>query len=381
MKKIQKPLTLGFVGGGLSSTIGRAHYVASHLDGFWKLDSGFFSRNNLINIKTAKEWNIDEDRTYKSFNKFVYKESAKLDAAVVLTPTPNHYPIICSLIKKKIPVICEKPIVDSVLQAKSLKKLIKKNNSFLSVTYNYTGYPMIRELRQLVFSGRLGKIKQFHFEMPQGFFSSINSKPQKWRLQDKQIPTICLDLGVHLHNLANFITGKEPNKVMANFFNNSKYKKLIDNALMWLEYKNGMKGCFWMSKTATGTRNDLRLRIFGEKGSAEWSHNNPEELYLAYNNGVRQIVDRGSKCLVANENRYNRYKVGHPAGFIEAFANLYSDIADNLIKHKYKNNKKNKYVFDLDHSLRGLELFTSACKSNKSRTWQTINYSNKENYL
>ena len=236
---------------------------------------------------------------------------------------------------------------------------------------------MIRELRQLVFSGRFGKIKQFHFEMPQGVFSNINSKPQKWRLHDKQIPTICLDLGVHLHNLANFITGKEPNKVIANFFNNSKYKKLTDNALMWLEYKDGMKGTFWMSKTATGNRNDLKLKIYGEKASAEWSHNNPEELYLSYNNGVRQIVDRGSKCLVANEKRYNRYRVGHPAGFIEAFANLYLDIVETIINNK----KNNKYVFDLNHSLRGLELFESACRSNKSHKWQTVNYSNKENYL
>ena len=125
--------------------------------------------------------------------------------------------------------------------------------------------------------------------------------------------------------------------------------KLTDNALMWLEYKDGMKGTFWMSKTATGNRNDLKLKIYGEKASAEWSHNNPEELYLSYNNGVRQIVDRGSKCLVANEKRYNRYRVGHPAGFIEAFANLYLDIPSG--EGEYTN-----FIYDIEKTRSSLPL-------------------------
>ena len=136
-----------------------------------------------------------------------------------------------------------------------------------------------------------------------------------------------------------------------------------------------------MSKTAIGYRNGLRLRIFGEKASAEWMQKNPEELYLSYNNGIRQTIDRGSKCLIANKSRYNRYRPGHPAGFIEAFANLYYDIAENLISFNKNKINKNDYTFDLDHSLRGLELFSSSCKSNNSRRWQTINYSSKGDYL
>ena len=125
-----------------------------------------------------------------------------------------------------------------------------KSNSFLTVTYNYTGYPMVRELRQRVINGELGRLKQIHIEMPQAGFTQTSSKPQKWRLVDEEIPTICLDLGVHLHNLAYFIIGKEPRRVMANFFNNSKHKKLIDNVLMWLEYDNGMKGIVWNQKNS-----------------------------------------------------------------------------------------------------------------------------------
>lgn len=376
--RIERPLKLGFIGGSLSSTIGQTHYTASHLDGRWNLVSGFFSRNKLININTAKNWNISPNRTYDSLDKFLSKECNKLDAIAVLTPTPNHYETILKVIKKNIPIICEKPLVSSLEQAKSLQKLVKKSGNFLTLTYNYTGYPMVRELRQRIAKGELGRIQQIHFEMPQAVFTQIGFRPQKWRLADEKIPTICLDLGVHLHNLAHFLIKKEAKKVISNFFNNSKHKKLIDNVLMWLEYDNGIKGSFWMSKTAIGNRNGLKLRIFGDKGSAEWLQNYPEELILSYKNGVRQIIDRGNKCLISNKKRYNRYKAGHPAGFIEAFANLYYDIADSVINFNNGIKKKNEYIFNLEHSLRGLELFSSACKSNKSRTWQKIKYSIKE---
>ena len=318
---------------------------------------------------------------HHSLDKFISKEANKLDAVVILTPTPNHFKTILNLTKKKIPIICEKPLVDSLEQAKLIQKIIKKTNGFLTVTYNYTGYPMVRELRQLVLNGKLGKIKQFHFEMPQAGFMKSNSKPQKWRLKDAKIPVICLDLGVHLHNLAYFIIGKEPNRVMANYFNNSKHKKIIDNVLLWLEYKSGIKGSFWMSKTAIGNRNSLKLRIFGDKGSAEWIQNNSEELNIAFKDGTRKIIDRASKSLITHKKRYNRYKAGHPAGFMEAFANLYFDIADHLNNFKSKTKNKNLYVFDIEHSLRGLDLFSSSSKSNKNLSWQTINYSTKESSL
>ena len=137
--RIERPLKLGFIGGSLSSTIGQTHYTASHLDGRWNLVSGFFSRNKLININTAKNWNISPNRTYDSLDKFLSKECNKLDAIAVLTPTPNHYETILKVIKKNIPIICEKPLVSSLEQAKSLQKLVKKSkNSLLKLTLKYS---------------------------------------------------------------------------------------------------------------------------------------------------------------------------------------------------------------------------------------------------
>ena len=218
--KIKNIANLGFIGGGISSSIGNAHFMASQLDGRWKVVSGFFSRDIDISRETANIWNIEQSRAYSSLSDFIESEISVLDAVVVLTPAPNHVDVIISLLKAGIPIICEKPIVSSVKEAELIQEQLKKTPNFLAVTYNYSGYPMVREIRELVKNGKLGEIQKIHFEMPQeGFIrnSPVTKKlspPKGWRLQDGAIPTICLDLGVHLHHLANFITNKNPQNVM-----------------------------------------------------------------------------------------------------------------------------------------------------------------------
>ncbi|MBT5399217.1 Gfo/Idh/MocA family oxidoreductase [bacterium] len=382
--KIKNIANLGFIGGGISSSIGNAHFMASQLDGRWKVVSGFFSRDIDISRETANIWNIEQSRAYSSLSDFIESEISVLDAVVVLTPAPNHVDVIISLLKAGIPIICEKPIVSSVKEAELIQEQLKKTPNFLAVTYNYSGYPMVREIRELVKNGKLGEIQKIHFEMPQeGFIrnSPVTKKlspPKGWRLQDGAIPTICLDLGVHLHHLANFITNKNPQNVMGLFSNHSIYSDVVDDVMMWLNYNNGMKGSFWMSKTALGSRNGLKLRIYGTKGSVEWVQTNPEILHLSYNDGSKVSLDRASKTLVCSEPRYNRYISGHPAGFIEAFANLYSDIADALEFYNNTGEFKNTYVFGLDHSIFGLKLFESAKESHDSCSWVNLDKSLKE---
>ena len=206
-KKKKGPLSLGFIGGGLSSTIGQAHFAASRLDGRWQLSAGFFSRQTEMNLKTAETWNVPQDRLYESWQGFVTAERDKLDAIVVLTPTPEHIEIVNILIDEGIPIICEKPLVSSLEESDLINQTFKKSHCFLSVTFNYSGYPMVRELRERIRNGELGRVQQIHFEMPQEVFSRSSDtacktvSPQSWRLKDGLIPTICLDLGVHLHTL------------------------------------------------------------------------------------------------------------------------------------------------------------------------------------
>jgi predicted dehydrogenase len=377
-KRKQGPLSLGFIGGGLASSIGQAHFAASRLDGRWRLSAGFFSRQTEMNLKTAEAWNVPQDRLYESWQDFVTAEKDKLDAIVVLTPTPEHIEIVNTLIDEGIPIICEKPLVSSLEESDLINQTFNKSHCFLSVTFNYSGYPMVRELRERVRSGELGRLQQIHFEMPQEVFSRSSDTagktalPQSWRLKDGTIPTICLDLGVHLHHLACFIIGKEPVRVIAEFSNYSKYPGLVDNIMMWLEYEEGVKGSFWMSKSALGNRNGLKLRLYGEKGSAEWVQMNPEELRISYKDGTCMTVDRAANTLICGERRYNRYKAGHPSGFIEAFANLYYDIADALIEYRNNGKHNNPYVFGIDHSVRGLELFAAARESDNNRCWKEL---------
>lgn len=377
--KKNKRLKLGFIGGGLSSAIGQTHFSASQLDGHWELVAGAFSHNQITNIETSKAWNIDSSRVYNKWQDLIESEKNKLDAVVVLLPTPMHKDVILELFKANIPVISEKALTASKEDVFELKKFYDENKHFLAVTYNYSGYPIVRELQYLIESGDLGDIQQIHLEMPQeGFIRppAIAGKlkpPQSWRLKDGKIPTICLDLGVHLHHLSNFLLGTEPSSVSAEFKHYSNYENIVDNVMMWLRYDNGISSSFWMSKTAIGNRNGLKIRILGDKATAEWVQVNSEELRISYIDGSHIIIDRGGKSKVCSQSRYNRMKVGHPSGFIEAFANLYGDIAESLIEWKKAGVYSNKFVYGLEHSFKGLILFDRARDSfNGNGKWVKI---------
>jgi predicted dehydrogenase len=382
MNKKYSPLKLGFIGGGLSSAIGQTHFAACRLDGHWDLVCGAFSRHADINQATAETWHIDPKRLYADWRQMLDTEKELIDAIVLLTPTPNHAVILCELLRLEIPVICEKAMVSSLLQLAEVKKLYNPTKHFLAVTYNYSGYPMVRELQEKIQNGEFGNIQQIHLEMPQeGFIrppdiAGKSSPPQSWRLADDIIPTICLDLGVHLHHLMVFLLGEEPSKVMAEFSHYSPFAGIVDNASLWLKFASGKSASFWMTKTAIGSRNGLKLLVYGDKGSAEWIQALPEELSLSNINGIRTKIDRGSKMGLSSQNRYNRMKVGHPAGFIEAFANLYQDIAEALVEWRESGTVCNQFVYGYDHAAKGLLLFHQARKSHEIGQWVDISEDN-----
>jgi predicted dehydrogenase len=370
---------IGFIGGGLSSAIGQTHYSACRLDGNWELVSGAFSRNKDVNHQTAMNWHVDPGRVYDHWRDFIDAEHDRVDAVLILTPTPDHTEILCELLRRDIPIICEKALVSSLEQLEQVKKIYDPQRHFLLVTFNYSGYAMIRELQEKIHKGELGRIQQLQFEMPQEGFvrppdiAGKSAGPQGWRLRDEIIPTICLDLGVHLHHLMVFMIQEEPNELMAEFDHYSSYDSVIDNVKMWMKFKSGISASFWMSKTAIGCRNGLKIRVFGDKGSAEWVQTNPEELSFSNLNGIHTKIDRGSKYGVSSEGRYNRMKVGHPSGFIEAFANIYQDFSDALTEWKQFGKIENPFVYGLDHAEAGLRLFHQARQSHQNRQWVEMN--------
>jgi predicted dehydrogenase len=359
-----KKYKLCFIGGGIGSIAGNPHYIAARMDNRFELLGGVFSSRDEISEKTA---DLRDAEAFSDPETMLDKLNP--DAVVVLTPTPMHYDNISMLLRRNLPVICEKPLVSSVDEAEKLKKAAA--GKFLVVTNNYSGYPMLRELKARIERGDLGDIINIRLQMPQETFMRPpkNIKyPQPWRLKDGVIPMICLDLGVHLHHLMFFLTSKKPKKVMAEFNSFSKYN-VIDDVNIWLEFEDSSKASMWMSKAALGHRNGMAVEVFGTKCSASWVQMNPEILNLSYFDGRKTIIDRGCECLIANQPRYARMTSGHPAGFIEAFANLYYDIADSLDSYFLTGSSQNPYVFGLEHALEGLNIFQTAGKAHNAPNW------------
>ena len=213
-------LRVAFVGGGINSAIGQTHRIAIELDQRIKLVAGCFSQNPEENHESAIAYRVPNERTYASLNELLSAEAQSIDAIIVLTPTPNHSQDVLHCLEHDVPVICEKALATSSKDIEKIKEVLHTRKGFLVVTYNYAGYPMLRELRQMIRNGGLGKIEQIHIEMPQEGFARRNAKgepnkPQDWRLKDTSVPTLSLDLGVHLHHIVDFLTGEKPLRLVA----------------------------------------------------------------------------------------------------------------------------------------------------------------------
>ncbi len=371
-------LKLGFIGGSLESAVGTTHKIAAQMDSRWALCAGCFSTNEVENLRTAERWGVAKERVYPDYATMLSAEADRLDAVVVLTPTPSHTKIVIAALEHGFPVICEKALTISSSEAREIKHAVEKHHGFLAVTYNYTGYSMVRELRSIIRGGRLGKLQQIQIEMPQEGYLRLDKeggkpKPQSWRLKDHTIPTLSLDLGVHLHHMVHFLTDAHAIELVAVNNNYGFFQDIIDNTMCIARYSDNLDCQFWFGKTALGNSNGLRIRVFGDQGSAEWYQMQAETLVIHDNKGRKSVLERSSVELeIANEERYNRFKAGHPAGFIEAFANHYYDIADSLIAFRESGQSTSPWVFGADIALEGLILLETMSDSARSREWKRL---------
>ncbi|MGD8777570.1 MAG: Gfo/Idh/MocA family oxidoreductase [Ignavibacteria bacterium] len=380
IKEIDKnrKLKVAFLGGGINSAVGYVHFSSINIDNKFELAAGYFSRHSDINIETAEVYKVSKDRVYDNIDGLIQKEKNKIDAVIILTPSDQHPKQVIKFINNDIPVICEKALIGSSEEALEIKDIINRKNGFLVVTYNYLGYPMIRELKEIISNGTLGKIHHIQIEMPQEGFARITKEgnpviPQDWRLKDNNVPTISLDLGVHLHMFIKYLTNETPVQAIAKNDSFGNFSSIVDNVSCIVEYTNNITCNMWYSKIALGNRNGLKIRIYGDKGGAEWVQEFPEQLTLADNKANRWIIDRGNgEIEIANKQRYTRFKVGHPAGYIEAFANYYQDIFNALIEYKTKKIKTFTDCFGIDEAFEGIKLLEAINKSANSKSWITI---------
>lgn len=376
MSEMDRPFLLGFIGGSLRSAVGYAHRVSCAMDRRWAVAAGCFSRDANENHATSLAYGVPSERTYNTWRALLEKEKGHLDAVVVLTPTPTHAEIVTACLQAGMPVICEKSLATNVAEAKTILAARDVNAGFLAITYNYSGYPMVREFRNLIRRGVLGNILHFQAEMPQEGFRRLDAQgnkpvPQPWRLVDGRIPTIHLDLCVHLHHVIHYLTGQHPIQVVADQ-NSYGWFDVVDNVSCLCRYTANIQGQLWFSKAALGHRNGLRFRVYGSDASAEWYQLNPEEIVLSFVDGRRQILDRAGTVEIAGLRRYNRFKAGHPAGFVEAFANLYGDIADAFFEYRQAGVWHSDEVFGADLAAEGLLALEAMARSVYSGRWENV---------
>lgn len=331
-----RPLRLGMVGGGRDAFIGAVHRIASRIDGHYELVAGAFSSTPEKSIASGADLGLAEDRCYGDYLEMAKREARLkngIEAVAIVTPNHMHYPVAREFLKRGIHVICDKPLTHSLPDAKKMVAAAQKSDALFILTHNYTGYPMIRQARDMVASGLLGKIRVVNVEYAQDWLAeNLEESGQKqaaWRTDPNQSGAggSTGDIGTHAFNLAAFVSGLELESLSADLSSFVDGRVLDDNAHVMMRYEGGAKGMLWCSQVATGCENGLRLRIYGEKGGLEWAQENPN--YLSYSplgEPTRRLT-RGGPGTGEAAGRATRIPAGHPEGYLEGFANIYTEAA------------------------------------------------------
>jgi predicted dehydrogenase len=365
-----KRLKLGMVGGGQGAFIGAVHRIASRIDGRFELAAGALSSDPARTAQSAAELGIE--RSYDNFEAMAVSESARadgIDAVAIVTPNHMHAGPAIAFLNAGIHVICDKPLAATVEDAKAIENAVSKSTARFFLTHNYTGYPLIRQAREMVANGDLGNVRIIQAEYAQDWLTEAadsSNKQADWRTDPARAGAGCIgDIGTHAFNIATFVTGMLPNELSAELSSFVSGRQVDDNAFIRMRYQNGARGTIWSSQVAVGCENGLKLRVYGDKGGLEWNQENPNQMTFARFGEPKQIITRGGAGLGSGAGRWTRIPPGHPEGYLEGFANLYNDIAD-IISGK----NDNGLVPDLSAGVDGM-WFIASCidSSNANGSW------------
>lgn len=334
-------LRLGMVGGGPGAFIGAVHRIAARLDGKFELVAGALSSDAARSRAAAEELHLA--RSYASFAEMAQAESqlpGRIDAVSIVTPNNLHYPIAKAFLEAGIHVICDKPVTATLAEALELAPIVKRSGLVFGLTHNYTGYPMVRQAREMILAGELGALRTIQVEYAQDWLTTAlentGQKQAEWRTDPARSgPGGCLgDIGTHAFNLATFVTGLACEEVAADVSAFVPRRRVPDCARVLLRYSDAAKGMLWATQVAPGNDNNLRLRVYGEKGGLEWCQEQPEGLWFGRFGAPRQLIRRGGPGTTAAAADTSRLPAGHPEGYLEAFAQIYSDLAEQIQARK-----------------------------------------------
>lgn len=336
-------LKLGMVGGGIGAFIGGVHRIASRIDGRFELVAGALSSDPEKAKLSGIELGLSLERTYSDYKEMAEKEAARedgIDVVAIVTPNHMHFSAAKAFLEAGIHVICDKPVTSDLADAYDLKEIVKRSGKLFVLTHNYTGYPLVRQARQMVREGKLGKLRLVQVEYPQDWLSTdtehTGNKQAEWRTDPKRSgPAGCLgDIGTHAYNLACFISGLKLEQVSADLCTFVAGRKLDDNVNAMLRFEQNVKGMLWSSQVAPGNENGLKIRLYGDNGGLEWAQENPNQLRYSVLGQPVQLLTRAGNGYLETAPYLTRIPGGHPEGYLEGFANLYYEAADCIQRVK-----------------------------------------------
>lgn len=378
-------IRLGMVGGGSGAFIGGVHRIAARLDDHYRLVAGALSSTPEKALASGQELGLDPDRTYGSWEEMAEKEAARedgIEAVAIVTPNHMHFPPAKAFLEKGIHVICDKPMTATLEEAKALKTIADKADALFILTHNYTGYPMIRQARAMIANGDLGPLRLIQAEYVQDWLTEPvereGSKQAEWRTDPKRSGAggAIGDIGTHAFNLLSFVSGAKLQSLAADLDSFVEGRQLDDNAHMMLRFeeKAGVKakGMLWASQVAPGNENSLTLRIYGTKGGLEWAQEQPNHLWYTPFGEPKRLLTRNGAGAGPDAARVSRVPGGHPEGYLEGFANIYSDAALAIRAFQAGKTDPDAICPTIDDGVAGLA-FIDACvrSSRENGTWVT----------
>ncbi len=375
---MKKKIKMGMIGGGSGSFIGAIHRIAAFLDGEIKLVSGCFSSNFSNSIATGKSLFMHEGRIYENYREMIEEESKmpdgeRIDFISIVTPNHLHFEPAMLALEKGFHVILDKPMTFSLEEALLLEKKAKESGLLFAVTHTYTGYPMVKEAKERIRKGELGNLRRIYVEYPQGWLAqdiAENNKQAAWRVDPKRSGKAgCMgDIGTHCFNLVEYITGLKATEVCAELNTFVPGRLLDDDGAVFIRYEGGVKCVLMASQIAIGEENNLKVRVYGDKGSLEWNQHDPNTMLLKWPDKPTQMLRVGQHYLSALARFNTRTPAGHPEGYIEAFANIYRNFA--LALHSIKRGKKPRAEYldfpTVEDGVRGMKFIETVVASSQS---------------
>lgn len=378
-------LRLGMVGGGPGAFIGAVHRIAARLDDRYELVAASLTSDPERSLKAAEQLHIP--RGYRDFKEMANSESKRshgIEVVSIVTPNHLHHPIAKAFLEAGIHVICDKPLTASLEDALDLAETVNRTGLVFGLTHNYTGYPMIRQARAMTLAGELGPIRIIQVEYPQDWLSNplekTGQKQAEWRTDPARSgPGGCLgDIGTHAFNLACFVTGLKCEEAAADVTTFVPGRRLDDNVQVMLRFSNGTKGALWASQVAPGNENNLRLRVYGEKAGLEWHPADTNELWFTPLGEPRRTIRRGGPGAGPSASHATRVPAGHPEGYLESFAQLYSDLSEQIIaKQEVRSpNPESLLVPGVSDGVDGMRFITAVLESaRRNSAWTKLSAS------